>query len=76
MPWAIGKKFPTAGSEQNAEFEAQREQIVALNFVPFWCPYKFLFNRNTDSMGKTLVARESRMGMCNILHIHILENTL
>ena len=53
-PGGIGQNFWTPGSAQGAKFGAQREQIAALNFVPFWCPYKFLFNLNTDSMGKTL----------------------
>ena len=43
MIWGIGEIFCTPGDAQGgaqgADLGAQREQITALNFVPFWYPY-------------------------------------
>ena len=43
MIWGIGEIFCTPGGAQGgaqgADLGAQREQITALNFVPFWYPY-------------------------------------
>ena len=43
MIWGIGEIFCTPGDAQGgaqgADLGAQREQITALTFGPFWYPY-------------------------------------
>ena len=39
MIWGIVEIFAPLGVHRGADLGAQREQITALNFVPFWYPY-------------------------------------
>ena len=72
MPQGIVQNFWTPGSAQGSKFGAQREQIAALNFVPFWCPYKFLFSLNTDSTEKNFGCTQTHI-TCTFSHLRIWE---